>query len=127
MRDELARSLMNSQGLVVPEGVPPRRAFRVAHVFPIELSGLYKTTTLEISCASFTSVVGSTFKENDRITFTLNLSRASEPLTGFAIVRAVVRQRASAARITCTFDDLGEERTAKLELALFDAALSRFG
>ena len=54
MRDELARSLMNSQGLVVPDGVPPRRAFRVAHVFPIELSGLYKTTTREISCASFT-------------------------------------------------------------------------
>ena len=127
MRDELARSLMNSQGLIVPEGVPPRRAFRVAHVFPIELSGLYKTTTREISCASFTSVVGSTFKENDRITFTLNLSRASDPLTGFAIVRAVVRQSASAARITCNFDDLGEERTAKLELALFDAALSRFG
>lgn len=127
MRDELARSLMNSQGLAAPEGVPPRRAFKVAHVFPIELNGVYRTTTREISCTGFTALVAGSFKENDRITFSLNLSRAAEPLTGFAITRAVVRQTANAARITCDFDDLGEARTATLELALFDAALSRFG
>lgn len=127
MRDELARSLMNSQGVVAPEGVPPRRAFKIAHVFPIELSGLYKTMTREISCSGFVAVVGASFKEGDRFSFALNLSRAAEPLSGFAIVKSVVRQTASAAKITCAFDDLGEERTSTLELALFDAALSRFG
>lgn len=127
MRDELARSLMNSQGLVAPEGVPPRRAFKVAHVFPIELGGLYKTTTREISCTSFTAIVAATFKEGERISFALNLSRAAEPLSGNAIVRTAVRQTISATRITCFFENLGEERLSRLELALFDAALSRFG
>ena len=127
MRDELARSLMASQSLNVPEGVPPRRAFRVAHIFPIELSGLYKTTTREISCLEFSAVVGASFKEGDRFSFTINLSRAAEPFAGFAIVKSVVRQTNNSIRITCAFDALGEARLAILELALFDAALSRFG
>jgi hypothetical protein len=127
MRDELARSLMSSQGLEVPKGVAPRRAFKVAHVFQIELGGTYKTTTRELSCTSFTAIVAASFKEGERLGFTLNLSRAAEPLTGFAVVRAAVRQTVSATRITCNFDDLGEERLARLETALFDAALSRFG
>lgn len=126
MRDELARSLMNSQGLTAPEGVPARRAFKVAHVFPIEIGGLYRTTTREISCDSFTALVAGTYKEGERVSFSLSLTRAAEPLTGNAIVRAVVRQNVSAARITCNFEALGEERTARIETALFDAALSRF-
>ena len=127
MRDELARSLMASQNLTAPEGVAPRRAFRIAHIFPIELSGLHKTNTREISCLDFTAVVGASFKEGERFSFTLNLSRAAEPFSGFAIVKTVVRQTNNSVRITCVFDALGEERLARLELALFDAALSRFG
>ena len=126
MRDELARSLMNSQGMVMPEGVPPRRAFKVAHVFPIEIGGVSKTTTREVSCQSFTSLVSGTFKEGERVSFVMNLSRAADPLSGNAIVRAVVRQNANASRITCHFEALGDERLARLETALFDAAMSRF-
>ena len=126
MRDELARSLMNSQGLILPEGVSPRRAFRVAHVFPIEIGGVAKTTTREVSCQSFTALVSGTFKEGERVSFSMNLSRAADPLSGDAIVRAVVRQNANASRITCHFEALGEERLTRLETALFDAAISRF-
>ena len=126
MRDELARSLISSQGMVVPEGVPARRAFKVAHVFPIEVGGVAKTTTREVSCQSFTSLVSGTFKEGERVSFVMNLSRSAEPLSGNAIVRAVVRQNANASRITCHFEELGEERLARLETALFDAAMSRF-
>lgn len=127
MRDELARSLMTSQSLNAPDGVPPRRAFRVAHIFPIELSGIHKTTTREISCLEFSAVVGASFKEGDRFGFTINLSRAAAPLAGFAIVKGVVRQTNNSVRITCAFDALGDAQLATLELALFDAALSRFG
>ena len=71
MRDELARSLMNSQGLTAPEGVPPRRAFKLAHVFQIELGGVCKTITREISCSAFTAIVTGTFKEGERVSFSL--------------------------------------------------------
>lgn len=125
MRDELARSVMQSQGLTVPDGVPPRRAFKVAHVFQIEVGGVYKTTTREISCTSFTALVSGTVKEGERVSFILSLSRAAEPLSGNAIVRAVVRQAVNATRITCNFEELGEERTSRIETALFDATLSR--
>lgn len=125
MRDELARSLMNSQGLPVAAGVPPRRALKVAHVFPLELGGVSKTTTREVSCESFTAMVSGTFKEGARVSFIMNLSRAAAPLSGDAIVRTVVRQNANASRITCHFAELGEEPLARLETALFDAALSR--
>src|SRR4051794_16379741 len=54
MRDELARSIMQSQGSTAPEGIPARRAFKVAHVFQIELGGVSRTTTREISCLEFT-------------------------------------------------------------------------
>jgi hypothetical protein len=127
MRDELARSLMSAQGTTAPEGVPPRRAFRLAQLFNIEISGLYKTTTREISCQGFTTLVSAAFKEGDRISFTLNFSRVAEPLSGFAIVKSVSRQTSNSVRLVCDFDDLGETRLAVLELALFDAALARFG
>lgn len=127
MRDELARSLMSSQGLTAPAGVSPRRAFKIAHVFPIELAGLYRSTTREISCSSFTTIVAATLKQGERISFSLNLSRAGDALTGFAIVKVAMRQTINSVRLTCDFDGLGEERLARLELALFDAALSRFG
>lgn len=127
MRDELARSLMSSQGTTAPAGVPPRRVFKVAHVFPIELGGLYRTTTQEISCTGFTAIVAATFKQGDRVSFILNLSRATEPLVGNAAVTSAVRQTTNVTRLTCTFDGLDPERLGRLEFALFDAALSRFG
>jgi len=127
MRDELARSLLNSQGLSVPDGVPARRAFTVQHLFPIELAGLYKTMTRELSCKGFVATVGATFKEGDRVSFTMNLSRTSEPLSGNATVTAAQKQGTSVTRITCTYDGLDEERLARLEFGLFDAALSRLG
>lgn len=127
MRDELARSLLNSQGSTAPAGVPPRQAFKVAHVFNIELSGLYKTTTREISCAGFTAIVAATFKDGDRVSYVLNLSRGTDPLSGNATVTSAVRQTTNVTRLTCTFDGLDPERLGRLEFALFDAALSRFG
>ncbi len=127
MRDELARSLMSSQNMTAPAGVPPRRAFKVAHVFPLELGSLYRSTTKEISCSSFTTIVSGSFKEGERIAFSLNLARAGEPLTGTCLVKVATRQTINSVRLTCDFDALGEERLARLERALFDAALSRFG
>jgi hypothetical protein len=126
MRDELARSIMQSQGLTVPDGVPPRRAFPVAYVYQIEIGGVTRTTTQKISCLEFTCLVTGTFKLGERVSFSLVLARTQDPLAGVANVKAAIREKANATRLTCEFDGLGEERLSRLETALFDAALSRF-
>jgi hypothetical protein len=126
MRDELARSIMQSQGLTAPDGVPPRRAFNVAYVYQIEIGGVMKTTTQKISCLEFTALVSGTFKVGERVSFSLMLSRSQDPLAGVANVKLAIKEKAGATRLTCEFDGLGEERLSRLETALFDAALSRF-
>jgi hypothetical protein len=126
MRDELARSIMQSQGIAVPENVPPRRAFKVAYVYQIEIGGVSKTTTREISCLEFTALVSGTFKVGERVSFSLMLSRSQEPLAGVSNVKTATKEKAGATKLTCEFDGLGEDRLARLETALFDAALSRF-
>jgi hypothetical protein len=126
MRDELARSLMQAQGLTAPQGVPPRRAFKLAHVFQIELGGVCKTLTREIGCSGFMAIVTGTFKEGERVSFSLMVSRGTEPLMGNVVVKTAVREKANSTRLTCEFEALGEERLGRLEYALFDAALSRF-
>jgi hypothetical protein len=126
MRDELARSIMQSQGLTVPAGVRPGRAFNVAYVYQIEIGGVARTTTQKISCVEFTSLVSGSFKLGERVTFSLTLSRSQDPLAGVANVKSTTREKANATRLTCEFEGLGEERLARLETALFDAALSRF-
>ena len=126
MRDELASSIMQSQGPTVPEGVPPRRAFKVAYVYQIEIGGVSKTTTREISCLEFTSLVSGSFKVGERVSFSLMLARSQDPLAGMANVKVAIREKVNATKLTCEFDGLGEERLSRLETALFDAALSRF-
>lgn len=126
MRDELARSIMQSQGITIPEGVPPRRAFKVAYVYQIEIAGVSKTTTREISCLEFTALVSGSFKVGERVSFSLSLSRLQEPLAGVSNVKTAAKEKAGATKLTCEFDGLGEERLSRLETALFDAALSRF-
>lgn len=126
MRDELARSLINAQGLTVPEKVPPRRAFRVAQVFPIEINNITRTMTRDLSCMGFTCTVAGSFKEGEQIAFALTLGRNAEPIPGVARVIAAPRQSQTATRLSANFEQLDEERLEKIETALFDAALSRF-
>lgn len=126
MRDELARSIMQSQGYSAPDGVLPRRAFKVAYVYQIEIGGVAKTTTREISCLEFTALVSGSFKVGERVSFSLMLGRSQEPLAGVSNVKTALREKANATKLTCEFDGLGEERLSRLETALFDAALSRF-
>ena len=127
MRDELARSLMSAQGREVPSGVPPRRAFRVAHVFPIEINNTTRTFTSEVSCTGFTALVSGSFKEGERVEWALTPARGQEPIVGTSVVVSSPRQSQTTTRLTCRIEGLDEARLERLELALFDAALSRFG
>jgi hypothetical protein len=127
MREELARSLMTAQGMSVPDGVPARRAFRVAQVFPIEVANMYRTMTREISCQGFTATVSGGFKEGEEISFVLTLARSSEPLSGVAAVTASARQGTNNVRLSAKFISLDEARLERIESALFESALARLG
>ena len=126
MRDELARSLMSAQRLEIPEGVAPRRALKVAHVFPIEISNVYRTTTREISCTGFTALVAAMFKEGDSVPWSLTVNRTDPPIVGDARVVSAPRQSPTSTRLSVVFVNLDEPKLLRLEQALFDAALSRF-
>ncbi|MFZ5442737.1 MAG: hypothetical protein ACOZQL_22195 [Myxococcota bacterium] len=127
MAEELARSLMAAQGMAPPSGVPARRAFRVAHVFPIEIDNVSRTMTREISCQGFTATVNGMFKEGQQISWALTLSRGTDPMQGMATVETAPRIGGGSSRVTANFNKLTEAQLQRLELALVDAALSRFG
>jgi hypothetical protein len=124
MREELARSLVAAQGLTVPEGQNARRYFRVAQVLPLELNNLHKSVTRDISRIGFSAVVQGTFKEGERLSFIITLARGVEAATGSAHVVTSVRQQGSS-RVSFAIDHLDDAAAERLEVALFDAVLSR--
>jgi hypothetical protein len=123
--DELARSLMTSQGQTAPDEIAPRRALRVAQLFQVEVNNTTRTTTRELSCLGFTATVAGAFSVGDQIDYALTLSRGTDPITGSAEVIAAPKQGGGAARLTVQFGKLDEGRLSRIELAVFDAALSR--
>lgn len=124
MREELARSLVASQGLVVPEGQQARKHFRVAQLFQVEVAGLYQTVTKELSRSGFTALVTGALPQNEDIEFVLTLSRGAEPVRGVARVVSVLRQ-AGNMRVSFRIESMGADDAERLEMALFDAVLAR--
>lgn len=124
MREELARSAVVSQGAKVPSGKSARESFSVPQVFQVEISNLYKTVTREISRSRFVATLSQNFSKGDPVSFSLSLGRTQEPITGQATVVESLRQ-AGASRTTFEFGQMTPENAERLELALFDALLSR--
>ena len=108
MCEELARSMMASQGQRLADGV----------------NNLYRAVTREVSCTSFSAVLPDGFKVGQLVTFSLQLGRGAEPITGQARATEVVKQKGSA-RVAFTIEVIGKAASAQLELALFDAVLAR--
>lgn len=126
MKDELARSLLLSEGKELPKGAPPRRVIRVPTVHQIEVAGIHRATTSELSCAGFTALIPAMVKEGTIIGFSLMLSRSGEPIRGDAIVQAAVRQPNTLIKLSCQFTKLDEAIIERIETVLFDVALTRF-
>ena len=127
MCEELARSLMAAQGMSPPTGVPARRSFRVAQVYPVEIENVERTMTREVSCGGFTATVNGTFKEGQVISFALTLKRGEDPMQGTATVVSAPRIGGNSSRVTANFNKLTDAQLDRLEKALIDAAVSRFG
>ncbi len=125
MREELARSLVNAQALAVPEGQNARRHFRVAQLYQVEVKNLYKTVTRELSISGFSAMVPGELKPGESVPFKLTVNRATEPISGIAKVVNTVKAQ-GAFRTNFEIETMSEPNTEILEVALFDAVLSRF-
>lgn len=126
MCEEFTRSLMAAQNMSVPDGIPARRAFRVAQVYPIELDNVARTMTRDVSCQGFTASANGNFKEGDQISWSLTLSRNTDPMQGMATIVAAPPIGRGSYRVTATFNKLTDAQADRLEKALIDAALARF-
>lgn len=126
MKDELARSLLLAEGKELPKGTPPRRVIRVPTVHQIEVAGIHRATTSELSCNGFTALIPAMIKEGTLIGFVLTLGRSQEPVHGDAIVQTAVRQPNTLIKLTCQFAKLEEPTLERIETVLFDVALTRF-
>jgi hypothetical protein len=125
MREELARSLLAAQGMMIPDGQNARQHFRVAHVFPVELSNQHASATRDISRTGFSATVAADFKVGENVSFKLTLVRGTDPVAGTARVISAVKQVGNA-RVSFAFGKLSEADAERLEVALFDAVLQRF-
>lgn len=126
-REELARSFAQSQDQQVPDGQLARKHFRVPHMWNIELNALYKSVTKEVSCSQIVALVPSSFKEGEKISFSLSPTRSEEPISGQAIVSGSMKQGSGNSRVVMTIDHMSDENAKRLENFLFDALLSRIG
>ncbi|MFO0595040.1 MAG: hypothetical protein U0228_07040 [Myxococcaceae bacterium] len=124
MRDELARSLMETQGQKAPDGVLPRRAVRVAQLFNIEVDGK-KSMTRELSCTSFITIMQAGFTEGATVPVTLNLGRSVEPVMGQAVITSALKQAGTSTRVVADFKGLLDPALERIEEAVFDSILLR--
>lgn len=125
MRDELARSLMDSMNQQSKaSGVSPRRALAMPQLYAIELQSVHKVMTRELSCQGFVAHVPANLPPGELVTFTLTLGRSVEPVQGDAIVQASLKQ-GTQWRVVADFKGLMEGALQRIEDAVFDAAVER--
>lgn len=124
MREELARSLVASQSLTVPEGQNSRKHFRVAQLFKIEIMNTYQAMTKHVSRSGFSASVAAQLPVGKEVTFSLVMGRDAEPITGQAKVVSAVKQ--GAWLTSFSIEAISEANGERLESALFDAVLARF-
>lgn len=124
MREELARSLVAAQALLVPEGQSSRKLFRVAQMYKCEIAGTYQTMTKQVSRSGFSVSISAQLKVGHEVDFSIFLGRDGEPVTGKAKVVSSVKQGGWVTSFA--IDHMSEANGERLESALFDAVLSRF-
>lgn len=125
MKEELARSLVAAQGLTVPDGQMHRKAFRIAQAWQLELDGMYKCLTRDVSGGGFSTLVPGNLNVGQEVRFSLRIGAGQEPVTGTAKVVAAVKQ-AGNARVSFNIVSLANADVERFENAIFDCVLSRY-
>jgi hypothetical protein len=126
MKEELARSLVAAQGLTVPEGQTHRKTFRIAQAWQLELDGMYKCLTRDVSGGGFSALVPGSFTFGQEVRFSIRIGGGQEPVTGTAKVVASVKQ-AGNSRVSFNIVSVPTADVDRFENAIFDSVLSRYG
>lgn len=125
MKEELARSLVQAQGLSVPEGQAHRKAFRVAQAWQVEINGIYKCLTRDVSGGGFSALVPGDLSVGEEVRFSLRIGGGQEPVTGSASVVAAIKQ-AGNARVSFNIVSMPKADVDRFEDAIFDCVLNRY-
>lgn len=125
MKDELARSLVQAQGLSVLDGASHRKTFRIAQAWQVELNDTFRCVTRDVSGGGFSALVPSTMSVGDEVRFSLKIGGGAEPVTGTATVVASIRQ-AGNSRVSFNIVSLAKADVDRFENAIFDCVLSRY-
>lgn len=128
-QDELAAALLKAQRGTIPPGQKPREALRVARALPVEFemaSGWVAALTQEISAIGFSALVSAAPAAGALVRFRLRPAKNADALAGFAKVSAL-QEQAGSVRVTMAYENQTAQDRARIEFALFDAALEIFG
>ncbi len=126
-REQLARSLVASQGMAMESGKSARQSFRVAQGLQLDLEfaqGKQRAMTLDLSVGGFSVMLARPPDPKENPGFSLRLPGSLEPLVGRARVVST-QQRPGNVRASFAFVDLAERDAERFETVLFDFVLAR--
>jgi c-di-GMP-binding flagellar brake protein YcgR len=119
--------LCAAQQILVPPGQHARRAFRVSVLFKVQLvcdEETFETVSVDVGTGGFGALVPHAPKSGGHVRFKM-MPASSAPLEGTAEIVGT-SARPSACRLALRFTTWRPGDAARLEVALFDAALARF-
>lgn len=124
MKDELAKSLVQAQGLVATEGQSPRKTFRIAQAWQLELNNTWKCLTRDVAGGGFSALVPTNPGVGDEMRFALRIG-AGDPVTGSAKVVAAIRQTGNS-KVSFSISSMPTADAERFEDAIFDAVIARY-
>lgn len=124
--DELARALIAAQKLTLKQGEVPRHVLRVARALQVNLEtkiSAARATTIDISVAGFSVLLGKAPPANEEQTATLRIPGA-EPIV-VTVLPGEVKPQPGNVRAAFLFQKLPEPAKQRLEMLVIDTALSQ--
>jgi hypothetical protein len=124
--DELARALIAAQKLALKPGEAPRHVLRVARALQVNIEGKVtsvRATTVEVSVAGFSALLGKVPAHDDELIATLRVPGAEKPLA-IPVTAGEAKPLGGAVRVSFLFGKLPDDVRAQLEMLVIDTALS---
>jgi hypothetical protein len=107
----------------VPAGEFSRKHFRVAQMYRLEIANTYQTMTKYVSLRGFQASLQAQLRVGMEVDFVLHVMRDLDAIFGKAKVVSATKQ--GAWLISFSIEHMSEQAAERLEVALFDAVLSR--
>ncbi len=128
-RDQLATALLAAQRLTLKPGERPRQALRVLRAMKVELefpSGPVSGLTQDFSSGGLSVMVPHAQPDATRARFSFKLSRAAEPVTGWAVVISSHTEHGSS-RVSLRYAEIETNVREAIESAVFDEVVRQLG